>query len=246
MESLKIIQISDPHIGWDDENPYGVDVRKNLENIVNAVSNENTNLIVLTGDMCFRDPNEKTYKWIKSLLDPLSIEYYILPGNHDDAGMIFKIFGYEQELKKNELYFLKNFKGFPIFFLDSSKGFVSDEQLKWLKHQIIQLNQSVYIFMHHPPALANVPHMDNNWALENIEDVQKILFETNKNIHVFCGHYHVDKTLQIKNLNIYIAPSIFFNLSQDTEEFQVENTLVGYRKIELTKTGVFSSVKYLV
>ena len=246
MHNLKIIQVSDLHIGYENESPYGVDVRNNFQRIIHSLYNETFDLLVITGDLCFHGGNTNTYKWIKKYIDQLNKPYFIIPGNHDNSKLISKVFGYNKAITGDEIYLLKQFKGHKIIFLDTGKGVMSTEQLKWLKRQINQFKDQIIIFMHYPPALANVPHMDHNWAFQNNKEIQEIFFSIKNNITVFCGHYHVEKSLQIKNLNIYITPSTFFNLRQDTEEFQVENTLVGYRKIEILKNNIFSSVKYLV
>ncbi len=246
MHNLKIIQVSDLHIGFENESPYGVDVRKNFQKIIHALSNDIFDLLVITGDICFRGGNTKTYQWIKKHVDQLNKPYLIIPGNHDNPKLISKIFGYNEATYNDEIYLLKQFKGHKIIFLDTGKGVMSNEQLKWLKGQINQFHSQIIIFMHYPPALANVPHMDHNWAFQNIKEIQEIFFSIKNDITVFCGHYHVEKSLKIKNLNIYITPSTFFNLKQDAEDFQVENTLVGYRKIEISENSIFSTVKYLI
>ena len=239
MENIRIIQITDPHIGRENEEPYGVDVRKNLQEVAQAISREKFDFLVLTGDVCFRKPNEKTYLWVKSILDQLKSEYYVLPGNHDDSDMIAKIFGMEKFLYNHELYFKAKANNRPFLFLDTAKQVMSCEQLAWLGKQIKGISRPHVIFMHHPPVLAKVLHMDSNWPLMNRKNVQKILFGSQANIHVFCGHYHVEKSIHSKNLAVHIT-------KQEAEEFEVENYLRGYRVIEVGATKISTCVKYIV
>ena len=74
--------------------------------------------------------------------------------------------------------------------------------------------------MHHPPLHAGVPFMDNQHALKNREEVQSILFEHPFNVNIFTGHYHVEKMIRKKNIVVHITPSCFFQIAQESEEFQ--------------------------
>ncbi len=99
----------------------------------------------------------------------------------------------------------------PFLFLDTTPGVVSETQLKWLAEKLADLDQPLVIFMHHPPLFADVPFMDGQHALKNQKAVQEVLFAYRKEITVFTGHYHVEKTLRKRNVVVHITPSLFFS-----------------------------------
>src|SRR3989304_236001 len=108
MENLKIIQITDLHIGWQDEMPYGVNVRQNYELLLSALKNEQFDFLAISGDLCFRDADVDSYQWIKRKLDLSSYKYYLIPGNHDDPDLIARVFGCKTffiNLNKTCIYF---------------------------------------------------------------------------------------------------------------------------------------------
>ena len=68
MIDFRIIQITDIHIGGEDEFPFGVNLRANFLNILEEVERMNPNLLVLTGDFCYKEPREDVYEWIRQHL----------------------------------------------------------------------------------------------------------------------------------------------------------------------------------
>lgn len=245
-ECLKIIQISDLHIGFANENPYNIDVRGNFVKILSTLKSTEFDLLVISGDLCFRQSNKDIYHWIKEQLIDFNGKYVIVPGNHDDSQVIAKIFHCESNLIHDEIYFKKQLNNHPILFLDSSKGNFSASQLKWLEKELKGSNKGpVIIFMHHPPLVADVPYMDNKWAFESREEVETIFNAVNYEKYVFCGHYHLDKTIRKDHLSVYITPSTFFNLKADSKEFEIDNYLLGWRQIYVYKDRITTSVNYL-
>jgi len=241
---MKIIQITDLHIGRRGEDTKQVDVRTNFLNILAEVKFAHADHLVVSGDLCFMDGTKSTYNWIKTRLTRLRIPYEIISGNHDDTTMIKEVFELDHLGKGTELYYAKKIGKWTCLFLDSSKGHHSKNQLKWLKRQLHQSNQDLVIFMHHPPAKAGVPFMDGSHALRDIDTIQEILFEYPHNITVFCGHYHVEKTIRIKNLLIQITPSTYFQIDQNTSEFKVDHHRIGLREIHLNGKAMETTVRY--
>lgn len=242
---MKIIQITDLHIDREDEMPYDIDVRKNLTDTLLAIRSFQPNHIVLTGDLCFNIGETKIYTWIRETMDHNGIPYDVIAGNHDDSGMMAEAFEKAPLLNDGELYYAKRLGKQLCLFLDSSKGAHSKNQLNWLKRQLYQYDDNVIVFMHHPPIKAGVPFMDNKYPLQDIEEIQTVFFDHRHAVNVYCGHYHVEKNLQIKNLNVHITPSCFFQIDQREEDFKVDHHQTAYRVIELNNGILSSTVRYL-
>ena len=241
---MKIIQITDLHIGGTDEDTHQIDVRANFLNILAEVKFSNAEHLIVSGDLCLMDGRMSTYNWIKTRLTRLRIPYDIIAGNHDDCNMMKEVFQLEHLGKDEELFYAKKIGKWTCLFLDTAKGYHSDNQLKWLKRQLHNANEELVIFMHHPPCKAGVPFMDDNHALQDIEAIQNILFEYPHNINIYSGHYHVEKTIRIKNLLIQITPSCYFQIDQSSSEFQVDHRQIALREITLNGNGILSTVRY--
>lgn len=241
---MKIVQITDLHIGQRTDDTFKVDVRNNFLNILGEVKFAKADHLVVSGDLCFRDGEKSIYSWIKARLARLRIPYDIVPGNHDAVPLLKEVFNLEHLCKGNELFFAKKIGKTTCLFLDSSKAEHSKNQLKWLKRQLKNAKNDLIIFMHHPPVKAGVPFMDNHHSLQDMETLQNILFECPYNINIYCGHYHVEKTIRIRNLMIQITPSTFFQIDQATTEFKIDHRDIALREIELNGQSLRSTVRY--
>ncbi len=242
---MRILQLTDLHIGERGEDTFGVDVRANFCAILQEIRHNKPDHIVLTGDLCFNTGQLETYQWIYNQMQALGVPYSVIPGNHDDSDQIASVFGLQDQLQKGQLYFSSTMAGNQAVYLDSGPGVVSEEQLTWLRKQVQSETGRLVVFIHHPPALAGVPFMDINYPLRNYEEVQEILLETDRKIDLFCGHYHVEKTLSISNLRIFITPSLFFQMDQESPTFQVDHHRIGYREIVLGARSLKTKVHYL-
>lgn len=238
---MKIIQITDLHIGDEGEDTHGVDVRQNFQHVLNTVRERRPDQIVLTGDLCLDTGNPSVYQWVRSHLDFLGIPYAVIGGNHDLSPMLAQSFNISHLLTGNELFYKSVFEGHPVFFLETSSGEMSVSQLEWLKSELESLDRNAVLFMHHPPLLGGVAFMDEKYALRNMPEVQSILFNFPHQLTVFCGHYHVEKTLCAQNTTVHITPSTYFQIDAQAKGFRVDHYRIACREINLRSDGVVES-----
>lgn len=247
MIDFRIIQITDLHIGGEEEYPFGVNLRTNFLNTLAEVERMNPNLLVMTGDFCYDDPREDVYDWIRHQVEALGIPYEFIGGNHDNIPMMTR--GLLQENLSNEqseYYFADEVAGYHILYLDSASGMISTEQLSWIEQEVHRAaDQNLMVFIHHPPLLAGVPHMDNGHALENRQDLLDILVQHTSSVQVFCGHYHVDRNVLWKNVMVHITPSLFMQIFPYAENFAIDHYQIGYRVIDFVQDTIRHSIRYL-
>ncbi|MEM6967381.1 MAG: metallophosphoesterase [Bacteroidota bacterium] len=241
---MKIVQITDLHIDQENEFPHDIDVRKNLKRVLRAVRQIKADHLVVSGDLCYDVGDTAIYEWIKEQLDLTLIPYDVIGGNHDDSLMMAEVFGQQHLCTDDELYFAKKVGKTTCIFLDSAKGFHSEKQLKWLKRQLNNNLEDILIFTHHPPVKAGVPFMDNKYPLRNIDDIQKVFASHRGFLNIFCGHYHVEKSIQKDNILVQITPSCFFQIDQNYEDFKVDHHSIAYRLIDTSNNSLKTSVKY--
>jgi Icc protein len=238
---MKIIQITDLHIAGEGVNTNGVDVHQNFLDVLKAAKSLSPDLIVLSGDLCFDTADEGVYQWIKSHLDFIKVPYTVIGGNHDNSELMARVFNLEHLLITEELYYKRILGHHYLLFLETSSGVVSEEQLAWLEYELSRQENDTVVFMHHPPLVAGVPHMDVNYPLRNMEAVQEVFFNFRHHLSVFCGHYHVEKTLCVKNLTVHITPSTYFQMDWHSEKFKVDHFRIALREINLRQDGIVSS-----
>ena len=242
---MRIVQVTDLHVGLEGEDTYGIDVRANFLKVKDAILQMRPDHIVVSGDLCFDTGDKSVYIWIKQHLDELKIPYDIISGNHDDPVMLAEIFGLNHCLHNKQLYFAKTIGGYPFLFLDTTSGHLSKEQLDWLQSELEQHQREIVIFMHHPPLMAGVPFMDGKHALKNQTEVQEILYQHPYPISIFTGHYHVEKNIRHGNTVVHITPSCFFQINQKEPEFKVDHYRIGFREITFENGTIMDTVRYL-
>ena len=242
---LNIAFITDLHIGQKEEKPRGVDVRENLKQVILALKKQHFDFLVIGGDLCFKQPKKEIYKWIKKQLDRLKKPYYIIQGNHDDNSMISSV--YNVPLNQGQLYELKIIRSIPFVFLDSGPGELGPDQWNWFEGILNSISQeNIVLFIHHPPLSAGVPYMDKKHNFKESAEFEALLDQfPNKKFHIFCGHYHVEKFISYKNAQIHICPSLFFQIDQHKEDFNIDHKRPGYAMIGIQHDGLTSAVHYV-
>ena len=241
---MKIIQITDLHIHPVEDTVNGVNTKKNLQKVLQAVANIDYDMVAITGDLCFSDGNEDVYFWIKEQLEKYEIKnYHVIGGNHDNAKALAVVFEKTEFLNKDELYYSIDPN---IIFLDTIKGYCSKNQLKWFKETMSGIKeQNPVIFMHHPPFKSGVPHMDNKYAFQQSEEFSDICNTNTKTSYVFCGHYHNEVSVLKDNINIYITPSTYVQIDMFEEDFKAYHTFPGFRIIDIDNSELKTTVRYV-
>ncbi len=245
MNPTRIAHITDLHIAPEGEKPYEADTRQTFLKITEALKSESHDYIVISGDLSYRDGDKQTYQWIKEKMDELSNEYYIISGNHDENEALKNVFPDQLSADDGEIYYYKLLKSNPAIFLDTSKGWMSEKQIIWFREHLLTEEHQLTIFMHHPPAFGRIPHMDKHFAFQQINEMQLLFKSFRGNINIFCGHYHIEKSIASPHFNVFITPSPFFNIKHEVEEFAIDNFQVAYRDIVLDNHMLYTKVNYI-
>ncbi|TYB30385.1 MAG: hypothetical protein FXF47_09620 [Candidatus Mcinerneyibacterium aminivorans] len=242
---MKIFQISDIHIGNINQKTHGVDTRKNFLKVLEYSKDIKFDRYLISGDLAFREPSKNIYKWIKTRLDRFEHRYHIIPGNHDDSKLLSEVFNVET-INSKEIFYHEVYKYYLLIFLDTSNSRISSKQLKRIKELAnIYTDKKIVLFMHHPPVKTGCKYMDIKYQLLNQNDFWKEIKEIQNISQIFSGHQHCDKEISINKINVYVAPSTFFQINCDLEYFEVASYNIGYRIINIAKNSITSYVNYL-
>lgn len=193
---MKIIQVTDTHLTETGGRIHGLNPLYELNRCISKINvdHADADLCVLTGDLTSGGPVE-AYRALRECLKRLELPYMLLIGNHDSRPNFSKIFsdlphdenGFIQSVMKTDVgYFL---------FLDtnlaeSDAGHYCRERQAWLDARLKEAkDQSVYIFMHHPPGDTGLPGIDDRRFVDG-DLLHESLSRHNDIRYMFCGHVH--------------------------------------------------------
>lgn len=247
MSFTHIAHITDLHIAGDLQPVMGVDTAANfLKVLKDACADDDIDTIVIGGDICFKQGERAALEWVKAQLDATGLTYRVIPGNHDDSALMADVFELNKEMEEGRLFFWDELDFGKIFYLDTGKGDLPMHQLAWVEEECSKSYQKFLIFMHHPPVFCGVPHMDHNFALSNMTQVQKVFRNINNVQGIFCGHYHVERTVRLYNHLVLVTPSAYLQIDDRQEAFAVGSYDIGWRKITWDGTHLRTTVRYII
>lgn len=239
----KIAQLTDVHIGGEGEDTFGVDVRNNFTHAIARVIRDGVDEVLLTGDLAYRSGRPEIYAWLAEQLEALPVRWTALPGNHDDAAMMKVAFGSNlcaQQAAERTIGKRK------VIFLDSGPSRLETSQLRALEASLVGQTIAPLIFVHHPPFALGVPYMDEEHMLENHPAFVDALRVSDVGVHVFCGHYHVERTVVRGTVTVHATPSTFFQIDARHEAFMVDHQVPGYRLVAFDDEQIQTTVCWLL
>ena len=137
---IRIGQISDIHIGEDDNLVQGIDVRANFMTVLKSKSMSDLDLLVLSGDLANEDGEAGAYKFIADTLKDYEVPVCVIPGNHDRLEVMQNYFGLDGKVRGGKCFYRHDVCGRTVFLIDSACGTVSKEQLVWLKEEAAKVD----------------------------------------------------------------------------------------------------------
>jgi Icc protein len=197
-KQIRIAQISDLHIKPPGTLAYGkVDTAKALERCVAALNEfaPAPDFVVISGDLADA-PSVEEYDHLQRLLVPLKFPFAGIPGNHDSREMMRAAFPdaayahasgpLNQKIEVGEL---------DLLLLDSSvpgkpHGELDPPTLQWLDATLASSRgRPALVFLHHPPFLTGIWHMDRQ-NLHNAAELAAIIQRHPRVQLVATGHVH--------------------------------------------------------
>ena len=203
MMTKSFIQISDSHID-DDKLVWGVDSQANLGAIVNMISDQNYDVLLISGDLAHNGTLE-SYQKLRKILNPIESKIYVLPGNHDDVSNLSQIFNQSS---------LCNFiiGCWEVITIDSVQvgkvsGRLNDEQLHSLSQQISSSRANyIALCLHHPP-VSMQSDWDDEMSLENPDDLFAVIDQFDNIKAVMWGHAHQCSEFNRNGVKLFSCPS---------------------------------------
>ncbi len=228
------IQISDSHID-DNKLVLGVDSQANLGSIVSMISDQNYDVLLISGDLA-HNGTLKSYQKLQKILNPIETEIYVLPGNHDDFSNLSQVFNQSS---------LCNFiiGCWEIITLDSVQsgkvsGRLSDEQLHSLSQQISSSSAKyIALCLHHPP-VSMQSDWDDEMSLENPDDLFAVIDQFDTIKAVMWGHAHQCCEFNRNGVKLFSCPSTALQFNGQSG--------IGYNHYMLNEDGeIYCKTRWL-
>lgn len=236
----KIAFITDLHIPEDLKPKEGIPVYENFLWALETAGKYLPDLIIIGGDLCYDKGDITIMKLVKEQLDQTGIEYYVIPGNHDDSLMLAEVFNYTTEGNKIKPYNIFK-EGFELSFLDSADYTV---YLPHLQSALSSKSPQKIIFVHHPLTIGGNVFMDNYHKLYNHEENYAYLKSIDVNAYFFHGHYHTHYFSTFNKLKFFITPSTFYQIDPLSPTFMIASEKPAFNLIQLNNEGLSSTIIY--
>jgi len=200
-----LLQLSDLHIREAGRLAYGrLDTAPYLRQAVDSILRlpQRPDAVVLTGDLTdFGRAGE--YAHLRSLLAPLTMPLYLMPGNHDDREQMRLSFPEHRYLGRNGFVQYSVAVGdLQLIALDTqvegaSHGGLCAQRLQWLADTLDQhRDRPVVIAMHHPPFATLIGHMDDIGLRQGAAELEALVAQHPNVERIICGHLH--RSIQVR------------------------------------------------
>jgi len=194
-----VLQISDTHIV-----PHGalvsgrLDTADALERLVTRITSIRDQIgsidaLLVSGDLS-DDGSTESYERFTSLIAPLDLPTYVIPGNHDARDPMRTVFTDSLPLF-GPLNWARQIGEIHLIGLDTlvegkGLGTLAPDSLSFLENELSQARGlPVLLALHHPPFACGIKFMDAI-GLTNKDDLCSVVAEYSGTLRMVCGHIH--------------------------------------------------------
>ncbi len=169
--------------------------------------------LLITGDTIEKGGKD-AYQHLKELLTPLTIPFYIIPGNHDDREEMRTAFVDTSYMPRDSfIQYVVDEYPVRLVALDThvpgaDYGLLCQERLRWLE-EVLKDNPSkpTLLFMHHfPVKVGQKCFEDISCQMEG--DFEKLVHASPQILGVVAGHYHKMCVSLFGGKMCVVAPSV--------------------------------------
>ncbi len=242
----KILHLTDLHLFADQKttlvgiNPLHT-FQKVVTKILDGLQQNRPDLVILTGDIS-QDYSLLSYKMAIKTLQQFSCPIATTMGNHDNFSSFTSIFNNPTQIVDH----IANITNWRILLLNSHwaehvDGKISKADLIFLQEKLAEdTTKPVIIFLHH-----HVLPVASTWLdkikLQNSEQFLDSISKYKNVKAVICGHVHQDTTNLYNDVTFLSTPSTSWQFALKSHNFRLDNTMPGYRWIDLHEDGTIKT-----
>lgn len=190
---MLIAQISDPHITTIQADESGTNLQRAVAHLMQLPALPDA--VLVTGD-CANTGSAAEYEHLRTLLSPLTMPVYVIPGNHDDREAMLQAFGPQgQQPLTGFMQYVVDLGPLRLIALDTNvpgrnEGALCAERLGWLDARLAESPaRPTLIFMHHPPFLTGLRPLDQIGLLD-ADALGAIIARAPQVERIVAGHVH--------------------------------------------------------
>lgn len=181
-------------------------------------------VVMFTGDLVNSGSRDE-YRELKRLVEPLTVPFYFIPGNHDSRDLLRETFPGHAYLRSNGEFIQYSLEDFPvrIIALDTldpgnEGGRMDGPRLGWLDSTLAHApaNPTV-VFMHHPPFAGGIEYMDEI-NCQGADELERVIRRHPQVELIACGHVHRPIQKRWAGTFACIAPSAAHQIALDLRE----------------------------
>jgi 3',5'-cyclic-AMP phosphodiesterase len=240
---IRLLQISDPHLfGRNDGALRGVVTRASLQAVLQHARAHcwDADALLLTGDLVNDDAGG--YTTVCELLGNLGKPVWCLPGNHDDLEAMRR----ELDAEPFQIGGCHDLGAWRVVMLDScvpgqAHGRLSAGELLRLESALASAgDRHVLIGLHHQPVRMGSRWLDSV-GLQNPEDFFAVTDRSAQVRVVVWGHVHQCFEARRKGVRLLGAPSTCAQFLPHSDQFAVDPSPPGYRRLALRADGTIDT-----
>jgi len=244
VSTITIAQVTDMHLfASEQKRLLGMPTTESFHAVIERLKKlrEELDLLLLTGDLS-GDSTPQSYGNLQSLLSPLFLPSYWLPGNHDDFLAMNEVLNLG--LVSRRKCFERG--GWNFILLDSSvvgevHGYLDEKTLEWLDLQLgMTVDKPTVIALHHPPFKVNSRWLDSS-SLQNSKDFFAVLDKYPQVRLVLFGHIHQEFYTQREGVDYLGTPSTCVQFQPGSKKFALDQKPPGFRLMKLFPNGTWES-----
>lgn len=206
--TFRLAQISDTHVRADDGGRAAAQMKRAMA----QAKEYGADVILLTGDLV-NDQREDEYAVLAEAIADPPAPLYLMPGNHDDCGLIRRTFPQHLYLShEGPLHFAIEHFPIRIIALDDTvpgetHGLLRRSGLEWLESMLsAERGRPTLVALHHPPFLTHDLLFDTIGLLD-AEEFATVISRHRQVLRVICGHHHRVAFGQAAHAPVIVAPS---------------------------------------
>jgi 3',5'-cyclic AMP phosphodiesterase CpdA len=196
MTPLKIVVLSDLHLGPPGAAVNGLDTGARLSEAVAAINRDHADaaFVLVAGDLADRG-EVAAYHHLRDRLAALTVPVHLTLGNHDDRAAFLSVFGAGLDDPQGRVSQVLDAGGYRVVLLDTSEpglvgGRLCPGRLAWLAARLDEAEDRPVILVQHHHANPLALPVDAI-LLENAEDYVAILRRHPDIRQVIAGHVHL-------------------------------------------------------
>ncbi len=238
--SIRLIQVTDPHLHADDGSRMrGVNTNNSLITVLTAAQRDEwpPDGILATGDLV-QDETRAGYQRFKRLFEGLGMPVYCIPGNHDEPAIMQAVLNSEPFQYCGTALL----GSWCVLLLDTfvkgvASGHLTPAALTGLETELTTHHERhVLVCLHHQP----VP-MGSRWldraGLDNPQEFLDVI-DAHRNIKgILWGHVHQASDRERNGVKLMSSPSTCAQFLPMSDDFVLDSRPPGYRWLELKPDG---------